>query len=284
MMDVEPALTPVATPELLTVATAVAVEVQVTARPVMMPPAESRNVAVKACVAPTLIDAVAGVSVRDATGTRMTVRADVSLCPPLDAMMDAEPTLTPVATPELLTVATVVAVELHVTARPVMMPPAESRNVAVKAWVAPTLIVALAGVRVRDATGTIATVTVAGSLCQPLVATPVLVDVHETERPVKMPPAESYRVTVNDAGAPSSTVAVGGVTVTDATGGGVTTITAVSATPEVSTANTLSCPGVGPALKWPTARPRLGFVTPVIWPPVVPRTLKLIDSGTMSPA
>src|SRR5207245_34888 len=163
-------------------------------------------------------------------------------------------------------------------------PPAESRNVAAKAWVAPTVIVALAVVRVRDATGTIATVTVAVSLCSTLdammeggpgallVTLPatlkfallVAVARRLTREPRAPPPSEPYRFTVNDAGAPSSTVAGGGVTVTDATGGGVTTITAVSATPEVSTANTLSCPGVGPALKWPTARPRLGFVTPVI--------------------
>src|SRR5882762_3118087 len=139
MMDAEPALTPLATPELLMVATAVAVELQVTVGPVMMPPAESRKVAVKPWVCPTKIDAVAGAMVTEATtGTFRTVRADVSLFVPLDAMMDAKPALTPVATPELLTVATVVAVELHVTVGPVRMPPAESRRVAVKAWVAPT--------------------------------------------------------------------------------------------------------------------------------------------------
>src|SRR6266404_4300326 len=238
------------------------------------------------------------------TGTLTTVRADVSLFPPLDAMMDAKPALTPLATPDVLTVATAVAVELHVTTGPVRMPPAESRKVAVKAWVCPTKIDAVAGAMVTEATGTLTTVRVAVPLfvslvammevepsatlvatpAPSIVATPVLVDDHETERPVKTPPAESYRVAVKAAGAPSSTLAVGGVTVTDATGGGVTTITAVSATPDVSTANTLSCPGVWPALKWPTARPRPGLVTPVIWPPVVLRTSKVIDSGTMSPA
>src|SRR5437867_2126544 len=238
MMDVEPALTPVATPELLTVATAVAVEVQVTARPVMMPPAESRNVAVKACVAPTLIDAVAGVSVRDATGTRMTVRADVSLFPPPDAIMDAEPALWPVATPELLTVATAVAVELHVTGRPVRMPPAESRRVAVNACVVPTKIDAVAGVTVWDATGTGMTVRAAVSLVPPLdammdaepaltpVATPELltvatagaVELHVTVRPVRVPPAESRRVAVKACVAPTLNDAVAGVSVTEATG------------------------------------------------------------------
>jgi len=88
----------------------------------------------------------------------------VSARPPLAAMMDDEPALTPVATPEVLSVATAVAVELHVTTRPVRTPPTESRKVAVKAWVAPTLIDAVAGVRMRDATGTIATVTAAVSL------------------------------------------------------------------------------------------------------------------------
>ena len=262
MMDVEPALTPVATPELLTVATAVAVEVQVTARPVMMPPAESRNVAVKAWVAPTLIVALAGVRVRDATGTIATVTVAVSLCPPLDAMIEAVPAALPVTTPELLTVATVVAVELHVTTRPVRMPPAESRSVAVNAWVCPTKIDAVAGAMVTEATGTFTTVRVAVPLLVSLVAmmevepsatlvatpaplivaTPVLVDVHETERPVKTPPAESYRVAVKAAGAPSSTVAADGATTTEATGSGATTMSVVSAKPEVSVAMTLSSP------------------------------------------
>jgi len=78
--------------------------------------------------------------------------------------MDDEPALTPVATPEVLTVAIAVAVELHVTTRPVRTPPTESRRVAVKAWVAPTLIDAVVGVKIRDATGTMTTVTAAVSL------------------------------------------------------------------------------------------------------------------------
>jgi len=76
------------------------------------------------------IVAVAGVTVTDATGTTITARAAVSARPSLVAMMDVEPTATPVATPEPLTLATAGAVELHVTTRPVRMPPAESRSVA----------------------------------------------------------------------------------------------------------------------------------------------------------
>ena len=81
MIEDDPAVTPVATPVGLTVATARAVEAQVITRPVKTPPAESRVVAVNDAVAPTATEAEAGVTVTDATGTTITVRDDVSALP-----------------------------------------------------------------------------------------------------------------------------------------------------------------------------------------------------------
>jgi hypothetical protein len=216
IMDAEPAATPVATPELVTVATPVFVDVQEMTRPVNVPPAESRVVAVNEAVPPTAILAVAGVTVTDATGTTITVRTDVSAFVSLVAMMETEPAATPLATPEPFTVAIAVFVDRQVTTRPFSTLPDASRIVALKDCVPPMPIVAVAGASVTEATATeltvredvsltpslvaiIEVVPLASALATPeasIVATLGAVDLQVTTRPVTVLPSESRRFTL----------------------------------------------------------------------------------------
>jgi hypothetical protein len=150
-------------------------------------------------------------------------------------------------------VATAVLVDLQVITRPVRIVPAKSRVVAVSAAVPPTVTVAVAGVTVTVATGVTGatTVTTDVSAVPSLVAmmdavpadTPVatpavltvatgaLVDVHAIARPVSIAPVESRVVAVNVVVPPTAAVAVAGVTVTDATGGGSAAVTVAVALP-----------------------------------------------------
>ena len=80
---------------------------------------------------PIVTVAVAGLTVTEATGTLVTVRADVPLCPSLVAAIVAEPAATPVTRPLTDTVATAALLVAHVTARPVRAVPLESSGVAV---------------------------------------------------------------------------------------------------------------------------------------------------------
>src|SRR5258705_194055 len=157
-------------------------------------------------------------------GGVVTVRAEVSALPSLVAMIEADPALTPAASPVALTVATAGAVEAQVITRPVKTPPAESRVVALNCWVALTTMLAVAGVTVTDATGTTITVTTDVSLLPSLVAmieadpavTPVArplaftvatagaVETQVITRPVKTPPAESRVVALNCWGPPTA--------------------------------------------------------------------------------
>jgi hypothetical protein len=264
----DPAATPVTRPLLLTVATAVLLLPQVTTRPVRIVPAKSFVVAVSCCESPTVIVAELGLTLTEATGTLITVIVALPLLPSLVAVMAVDPAATPVATPMALTVANAVLPDVQAIVRPVRVLPAESRAVAVNVAVPPTAPVAVAGVTVTEATGTFVTVRAVVPLLPSLVAvmdvdptptpvttpvvltvpTVVLPDVQAITRPVKMLLAESRSVAVNAPVCPTNTVAGAGVTVTDVTGIGVTTITEVSATPEVSTASTLSRPGV--AFAW----------------------------------
>jgi hypothetical protein len=111
-----PALTPVANPPLVIVATAVIEEVHVTelVRFAVLPPAKT-PVAVNCCAVPLAMEAFAGVTTID-TKTRVTVRLVEPLIAPEVACIVALPAPTPVANPALVIVATEVFAELHVTA------------------------------------------------------------------------------------------------------------------------------------------------------------------------
>jgi hypothetical protein len=157
-----------------------------------------------------------GVTVTDATGTTVTVIADVPLLPSLVAMTVAKPAVTAVTKP-LDTVATVGALVDHVIVRPVSTLPAESFSVALSCTVLPMRSVFVAGATVTVATGTSVTVIDAVPLCPSLVAvivalpraTPVtrpLVDTvaipaslvdQVTARPDSALPAESFGVAVS---------------------------------------------------------------------------------------
>src|SRR5437773_2776571 len=104
----EPTATAVTRPLALTVATAVLLLDQVTTRPVPVAPVESWVTAESCRVPPTNRLAEAGLTVKEATGTRDTVMAAVPLLPSLVAVIVAEPAATAVTNPLLLTVATAV--------------------------------------------------------------------------------------------------------------------------------------------------------------------------------
>src|SRR5438552_497572 len=148
-----PATTPLTSPLPLTVATAVLSLDQVTVRPVSVLPFASLRVAVSCTVWPAGTDAVAGLTVTDATGTLVTKIAAVPLFPSLVAVSVAEPTATPVACPAPFTVATAGLLLDQVTVRPPSGLPNASRVIAAYCAVCPTPIVAVAGVTLTDATG-----------------------------------------------------------------------------------------------------------------------------------
>src|SRR5919197_5118367 len=102
----EPAATPLTKPAADTVATPVALLDHVTPRPVRTLPAESLVTALSCSVDPTFTLPDDGVTVNDATGTTVTVIADVPLLPSLVAMTVAKPAATAVTKPPADTVAT----------------------------------------------------------------------------------------------------------------------------------------------------------------------------------
>src|SRR5437899_6847130 len=180
--------------------------------------------------------------------------AAVPLWPSLVAVIVAEPATFPVTSPVPVTVATGVLLLAHVTVRPVRMVPLASRRVALSCTVWPAGTLADAGLTVTDATGTPLTVMLAVPLCPSLVAvivtgppaaTPLtsplpftlaialLLDCQVTTRPVNGCPLASLGVAVSCTVLPTATPAVAGVTVTDATGTGVTVMAAVPLWPSL---------------------------------------------------
>jgi hypothetical protein len=230
------------------VATAVALLVQLTGRPVSAFPDASRALAVSACVPPTARLAVAGETLTDATGTWVTSTAAVPFTPSTVAVMVALPAATAVTTPSVLTVATAGALLAHVTWRPVSALPAASRALAVSCCVPPTTSVVVTGDTVTAATGAVATVTVAEPVtpstvavmvevpaatavttpCALTVATEAALLVHDTARPVKAFPDASRALAVNCWVAPTTRLAAAGETDTAATGTSRTVAAAVA--------------------------------------------------------
>ena len=168
-------------------------------------------------VAPTVTLAVAGLTVTDATGTLVTVMADVPLCPSLVAVIVAEPVATPVTNPLAETVATAALLVAQVTARPLRAVPFASFGVAVNWVVVPTVTPAAVGLTVTEATGTLVTVMADVPVCPSLVAvivaepvatavttplaetvaTAALLVAHVTTRPLRAVPFASFGFAVN---------------------------------------------------------------------------------------
>src|SRR3989442_6822606 len=95
---------------------------------------------------------VAGETATEATGTIVTVIVAVLLLPSLVAVIVAGPGVTPATRPLPLIVATLVLLLVHVTVRPVRVPPPKSLGVAVSCSVCPTRMLAVAGEIVTEAT------------------------------------------------------------------------------------------------------------------------------------
>jgi len=130
-----PATTPLTRPLAFTVATDVLLLDQVIVRPVSGVPLASFGVAVSCTLWPAGTPAEAGVTVTDATGTIVTVIADVPVFPSLVAVIVADPAAPLVTRPLAFTLATAVLLLDHVTTRPVSAVPLASFGVAVSCTV-----------------------------------------------------------------------------------------------------------------------------------------------------
>src|SRR6266581_1060814 len=233
-----PLATPVTRPPVDTAATAGALDAQVISRPDSGIPFASSSVAVSCAVCPTWMPTDTGLTLTDATGTRFTVTAALPVFPSLVAVIVTAPAPAPVTSPVAVTVATAGVLDAQVTDRPKSTLPAASFSVAVSCTVAPTSTTAVAGLITTDATGTFATLIVADALCPSLVAvivaapaaTPVTSPVADTvaiagfalaqliTRPVSTFPAASLVTALSCVVPPTKTLAVAGLTTTEATG------------------------------------------------------------------
>jgi hypothetical protein len=126
-----PVATPVTTPVAPTVATAVLSDDHVIDLPTTTFPLVSFVVAVACVVLPTPTVEEASDTVTDPTAVETTVTAADPLRPSLVAVMLADPGLTALTNPALLTIATRVLSDNQVTARPVRTCPPASLVVAV---------------------------------------------------------------------------------------------------------------------------------------------------------
>jgi hypothetical protein len=169
-----PALTPVARPLLLTVATLVALLAHVNVTPLMVLPLLSFAVALNCWVPPTATEGDAGDTVMVATAGEVTVSVSAELVTPLaEAVIWDVPALTPVARPLLLTVATLGAPLAQVNVTPLMTLPLLSFAVALNCCVLPTATEGDDG-----ATAMVATECVLELFEEP----PQLVNMHSTAR------------------------------------------------------------------------------------------------------
>src|SRR6266699_2486394 len=182
----DPTATPATSPLPFTPAIDDGLLAHVIVRPVSVLPFTSLGVAVSWVVCPTNTEAVAGLTVTDATGTgaAVTVTVDVPLFPSDVAVIVVEPATTPVTRPLPFTVPTEVLLLAHVTVRPVSVLPLASFGVAVSWTVCPACTEAGAGLTVTDATGTSVTVTTDVPLCPSDVA---VIVVEPTTTPVTRP-------------------------------------------------------------------------------------------------
>jgi hypothetical protein len=248
LIVVEPTPTPVTTPDDDTVATAELPLFQAITRPVRMLLLASNVVAVAWVVWPTWIVVADRNTLTEATGIGVTVIEDVPLFPSLVAVMTAVPLPTAVTRPLDVTLANVGSLDDQFTTRPVRTLPLASLVVAINWCVNPTVSVADEGLTITDATGTVTVIEAVpvlvslvavivalpppAAVTKPLastVATDGLLEVQATTRPVRTLLFASLSVAVSCCVGviPSARLAEGGVTVTVATGIGLTVITGV---------------------------------------------------------
>jgi len=152
VMVAEPTVTAVVRPPVLTVATAVFDEVQVTEMVISrVVPSENVPVAVNCWVAPTDRLGLDGVTAMDDRVAEFTVRVVFPEIVPEVAVMVVTPVVRAVARPLLLTVAIVVSEELQVTCVVISwVVPSAYVPVAVNCWVAPPGMFRLAGVTAME--------------------------------------------------------------------------------------------------------------------------------------
>jgi len=152
VMVAEPTVTAVVRPPVLTVATAVFDEVQVTEMVISrVVPSENVPVAVNCWVAPTDRLGLDGVTAMEDRVAEFTVTVVLPEIVPEVAVMVVTPVVRAVARPLLLTVAIVVSEELQVTCVVISwVVPSAYVPVAVNCWVAPPGMFGLAGVTARE--------------------------------------------------------------------------------------------------------------------------------------
>src|SRR5437667_11296930 len=262
-----PAATPVTRPFAETVAALALLVAQLMLRPLSAVPLASLGVAVSCTVAATSSAGAAGLTLTDPTGTGVTVTVAVPLFPSLVAVIVAVPATTPVTSPLVETLATVEALDAHVTVRPGSEFPTESCGVAVNWTVPPTARLGVAGFTATEATGTATAVTVtvavplfpslvaviiapptATPVTRPVadtVATPPLLVAHVTVRPLSGFPLASRSTAVSCAVPPMTTLGAPGLTLTAATGATVTVTAAVPFFPSL-VAVIVAAPGTMP--------------------------------------
>lgn len=184
--------------------------------------------------------ALTGLTLTDATGTRLTAIVAPAVFPSTVAVIVAEPGATAVTIPVVEMVATELALVAHDTDLPVSEPPAESVALADRFTVSPTYKLAVAGDTDTADTGTRETVSgraadfpcavavidaVPGAIpattpVELTVATSASLDVHATLRPVRTFPAASLRDTATDRAWPAYSVIEVTSNLTSATGTG----------------------------------------------------------------
>src|SRR5579863_3641197 len=158
-----PAETAVTTPTLLTVATAVSLELNTTFETsVALVPLLNVPIAVNCVVNPAAIELAAACSVTDSSAAAVTTTCVVPEQPPDVAVMIAVPAETAVTTPVLLTVATATLLELNTTpdVRVELVPPLND-PMAVSWEVRPTAMELAADVTVMDSSAAATTTTLA---------------------------------------------------------------------------------------------------------------------------
>ena len=266
------------TPAAVTVAIDASPTLHVTNRPMTTLPRSSLVTAESGALFPKPRVTVGGCTVTVATDGTMTVMLAVPDLPSAVAVIVAVPELTPMTKPAADTVATAVALELHVMGRSVVTVPFASFTVAASVAVRPTRTVAVAGATDTDPTATpTSTVAVAATPSQVAVivarpaATPVtapadvtvaicvLLDFHVTTRPPSGRPEASFGVAVTVMVVPTRMLAGDGWSVSETTDPLRTVTAAVPDCPPV-VAVIVTTPGLTPVtspLGVTVARPAL---------------------------